>query len=179
MTAAISVAGVRKKYSRRAADHLGYGVRDLIAEILGRQRSQELRNDEFWAVDDVSFDIASGDSFALIGRNGSGKSTLLKLIAGLIRPEAGEIRTRGRIQALIALGAGFNPLLSGRENVFVAGALLGLSRGETEGVEREHHHEFRHLAFERRTQDWPVHGAAFNEQLCIGMPGNAVQNQGR
>ncbi len=134
MSSAVSVRGIRKKYSRRAADHLGYGVRDLLAEILGRRRTQELRPDEFWAVDDVSFEIDNGASFALVGRNGSGKSTLLKLIAGLIRPEAGTIHTRGRIQALIALGAGFNPLLSGRENVFVAGALLGLSRQQTEGL---------------------------------------------
>ncbi len=86
--------------------------------------------DEFWALRDVSFDVPQGSSFGLIGENGSGKSTLLKCMARILRPEEGSIRLDGKVSALLELGAGFHPELSGRENVFLNGAILGLSQKE-------------------------------------------------
>ncbi len=87
---------------------------------------------EYVAIDDVSLHIKAGTTVGLLGANGSGKSTLLKLIGGILTPDVGTVRTRGRIAALLELGAGFHPDLSGRENVFLNAALLGLSRAETE-----------------------------------------------
>ena len=81
-------------------------------------------------MDDVSFELRPGECLGLIGRNGAGKTTLLKILNGLIKPDAGQITVRGRVGALIALGAGFNPLLSGRENIYVNGAILGMSKAE-------------------------------------------------
>src|SRR6185436_13680593 len=81
---------------------------------------------------DVSFEVARGEAFGLIGSNGSGKSTLLKLVAGMLRPDAGTVTVDGRVAALIELGAGFHPEISGRENVYINGAVLGLSRREVD-----------------------------------------------
>jgi ABC-type polysaccharide/polyol phosphate transport system ATPase subunit len=89
-------------------------------------------HEEFWALQDISFEIPEGSTFGLIGHNGSGKSTLLKCIARIYRPNRGSITTRGRLSALLELGAGFHPELSGRENVFLNGSILGLSRREVE-----------------------------------------------
>ncbi len=86
--------------------------------------------DEFWALRDVSFEVPEGSSFGLIGENGSGKSTLLKCMARILRPESGSIRVGGKVSALLELGAGFHPELSGRENVFLNGAILGLPQKE-------------------------------------------------
>lgn len=101
----------------------------LKSALLSGKRA---RYDDFWAVKDVSFEVNSGSTFGIIGSNGSGKSTLLKCIAGILTPEQGTIETHGRTAALLELGSGFHPDLSGRENVFLNGALLGLSRGELE-----------------------------------------------
>jgi lipopolysaccharide transport system ATP-binding protein len=86
-----------------------------------------LRKDEFWAVRDVSFELRRGECLGLIGHNGAGKSTLLKMLNGIIKPDTGRIEMRGRICAMIELGAGFNPILSGRENIYNRGAVLGFS----------------------------------------------------
>lgn len=126
----IKVENLYKKYSRNAQHHLSYGLGDFMRELSGRRR-QALRKDEFFAVNDVSFELASGDSFALIGRNGSGKTTLLKMLNGLVKPDGGRITIAGRVQALINLGAGFSPRLSGMENIFSSASLMGLSRRET------------------------------------------------
>ena len=85
----------------------------------------------FLAVDDVSFSVQQGESIGLMGLNGSGKSTLLKLINGVMRPDSGKVLTRGRIAGLIATGAGFHPQLTGRENVYLNAAILGMSEKET------------------------------------------------
>ena len=90
------------------------------------------RAEELWALDDVSFDVREGTTFGLIGHNGSGKTTLLKCIAGILRPTSGTIRQRGRLAALLELGAGFHPELTGRENVYLNASFLGLSRKETD-----------------------------------------------
>ena len=84
-------------------------------------------SDSFLAVDDVSFTIEQGESVGLMGLNGSGKSTLLKLINGVMRPDRGSVLTRGRIAGLIATGAGFHPQLSGRDNIYLNAAILGMS----------------------------------------------------
>lgn len=86
---------------------------------------------DFRALDGVSFGIGEGESVALLGFNGSGKSTMLKLISGVLRPDEGEVRTRGRVAGLIEVGAGFHPDLSGRENVYLNAAILGMSKQET------------------------------------------------
>jgi lipopolysaccharide transport system ATP-binding protein len=86
----------------------------------------------FWALQGASFDVAQGESVGVIGKNGSGKSTLLQLVAGIVPPSAGEISVRGRVSALLELGAGFNPEFTGRENLHLNGALLGMSREEVE-----------------------------------------------
>ncbi|HVT88800.1 MAG TPA: ABC transporter ATP-binding protein [Tepidisphaeraceae bacterium] len=103
----------------------------MAAEICGSTSPHnQLRSGEFWAVDDVSFELRRGECLGLIGRNGAGKTTLLKMLNGLIKPDAGRIEMRGRIGALIALGAGFNPILTGRENIYVNGSVLGLTKRE-------------------------------------------------
>jgi ABC-2 type transport system ATP-binding protein len=95
-------------------------------------RGRRARYQEFEALKGVTFEIAEGSTFGLIGENGSGKSTLLKCIARILRPERGEIKTRGKISALLELGAGFHPELSGRENIYLNGAILGLTRKQLE-----------------------------------------------
>jgi lipopolysaccharide transport system ATP-binding protein len=108
-------------------------MRDLTSELLGRSNTHnELRKDEFWAVDDVSFELRRGDCLGLIGRNGAGKSTLLKMLNGLIKPDKGRITVRGRVGALIELGAGFNPILTARENIYVNAAVLGIPKREVD-----------------------------------------------
>ena len=101
----------------------------LKATIL---RGRRARYEEFWALKDVSFEVPTGTTFGVIGHNGSGKSTLLKTLTGILVPDQGEVRTVGRVSALLELGAGFHPELSGRENVFLNGAILGLKRKEIE-----------------------------------------------
>ena len=130
----VSVEGVSKKFCRSLKRSLIYGLNDLGQEILGRRLGGDgvLRKDEFWALRDVSFTLRRGECLGLIGRNGAGKSTILRMLNGLIKPDAGRIEMRGRVGALIALGSGFNPVLTGRENIFVNAAVLGFSRAETE-----------------------------------------------
>ena len=93
-------------------------------------RRQDI-SDRFKALDDVNFTIEQGESVAIMGLNGSGKSTLLKLINGIMKPESGSVKTRGRIAGLIATGAGFHPQLTGRENIYLNAAILGMTEAET------------------------------------------------
>ncbi len=128
----ISVENVSKKFCRSLKRSLWYGLRDVAAELTGRnqRRREQLRRNEFWAVDQVAFELRRGECLGLIGRNGAGKSTLLKMLNGLLKPDHGEIRIRGRVGALIELGAGFNPILSARENIYINGAVLGFAKRE-------------------------------------------------
>ncbi len=155
----VRVEGVSKKFCRSLKKSLWYGVHDIASELnpfsnrklqtadlkpeenasaekafqgsgLKSQIFPSLRESEFWAVRDVSFEVRRGECLGLIGRNGAGKTTLLKMLNGLIKPDSGRIEMRGRIGALIALGAGFNPILTGRENIYVNASVLGLSKRE-------------------------------------------------
>ncbi|MFM8475232.1 MAG: ABC transporter ATP-binding protein, partial [Planctomycetaceae bacterium] len=137
---------VSKKFCRSLKRSLWYGVQGVLHSLNPLAQSQqagdlgrpvldsELRKDEFWSLRDVSFEVRRGECLGLIGHNGAGKSTLLKILNGLIRPDHGRITMRGRVGAMIELGAGFNPLLTGRENIYSAAALLGFS---TEEVSRK------------------------------------------
>ena len=128
----ISVECVSKKFCRSLKQTMLYGARDVARDLLGiSQQSNELRPDEFWALDDVSFDVQRGECLGLIGPNGAGKSTLLKLFNGITLPDRGMIKISGRVGALLELGAGFHPMLSGRENIRVNAAILGLSKEKT------------------------------------------------
>ena len=123
--------GVGKIFCRDLKRSLLYGVRDLAGSLIGRDRSTEtLRSREFWALRNVDFEVRRGECLGLIGPNGAGKSTLLRLITGLIRPDEGRLEIRGRVGALIALGAGFNPVLTGRENIGISASIYGLTSEE-------------------------------------------------
>ncbi len=127
----IIVEDVNKKFCRSLKRSLWYGLSDLGSELRGSHKFHEkLRKDEFWATRGVSFTVNRGEALGLIGHNGAGKTTLLRMLNGLIKPDAGRIEIRGRMQALIALGAGFNPVLTGRENVYVNASVLGISKAE-------------------------------------------------
>ena len=137
---------VSKKFCRSLKRSLWYGAKDVAHSLMPWNQSSlmdttndaskyplpELRKDEFWAVRDVSFEVRRGECLGLIGHNGAGKSTLLKMLNSLNRPDCGRITMRGRIGALIELNAGFNPILTGRENIYNQAALLGFSTKETD-----------------------------------------------
>lgn len=130
-TPVIEIDRVSKRYSRSLRRTLWYGIADIGKELAGRgQYSETLRPSEFWALRDVSFAVRRGETVGLIGHNGAGKTTLLKLINGLVKPTTGRISVHGSVRALIALDAGFNPILTGRENVKVASAVLGMKAQE-------------------------------------------------
>jgi ABC-type polysaccharide/polyol phosphate transport system ATPase subunit len=121
-SSAVSVDGVSKRF-RLYHEKNQY----LKSTVL---RGKRAKYDEFWALKDISFEIPNGSSFGIIGSNGSGKSTLLKCLAGILTPDKGNITVRGRIAALLELGAGFHPEMSGRENIFLNGAILGMTQRE-------------------------------------------------
>jgi lipopolysaccharide transport system ATP-binding protein len=127
----LSVEGVSKKFCRSLKHSLFYGIQDIATDLVGsRNCDRDLRNKEFWALDNVSFELKKGEAIGLVGKNGSGKSTLLRIIAGLIKPDQGRVKVKGRVAPLIALGAGFNPILTGRENIYANMSILGLSKKE-------------------------------------------------
>jgi ABC-type polysaccharide/polyol phosphate transport system ATPase subunit len=108
-----------------------YGIHDLGKNLIGLKRdSSMLHKDEFWAVDDVNFELKAGEIFGIVGANGSGKTTLLRLLSGIFPPDKGEIMVKGNMGSLIAVGAGFHPHMTGRENILVNGAILGMSKRE-------------------------------------------------
>jgi ABC-2 type transport system ATP-binding protein len=125
VTAAIEVADVSKRFRV---------YRDKPTSLKQRVLSSRSRAEDFWALRDVAFDVGEGSTFGLIGHNGSGKTTLLKCVAGILRPTSGTIRQRGRLAALLELGAGFHPELTGRENVYLNASFLGLSRRQTDAA---------------------------------------------
>ena len=127
---AIRVQNISKCY--HLYDHprnrLYQSVVPRFQRIIGRAPSTFFR--EFWALKDVSFEVKRGETVGIIGRNGSGKSTLLQIICGTLSPTSGLVETHGRVAALLELGSGFNPEFTGRENVYMNGSVIGLSRDE-------------------------------------------------
>ena len=127
---AVLVEGMSKLYRRVGP---GHRLRTLKSALLERSLVGGLAPGEaIPALTDLSFTVEKGEAFGVVGSNGSGKSTLLKLLAGILRPTSGRLVVDGRVAALIELGAGFHPEISGRENVFINGAVLGLPRREIE-----------------------------------------------
>jgi lipopolysaccharide transport system ATP-binding protein len=134
----ISCKNVGKVFCRDLKKSMWYGARDIFRTIRGRKKNsqdqklshiniRQLREGEFWANRDISFSLNRGECLGLIGRNGAGKTTLLKMLNGIIKPDTGQISIKGRLGSLIALGAGFNPILTGRENIVANAMVLGLS----------------------------------------------------
>ncbi|MCF7838004.1 MAG: ABC transporter ATP-binding protein [Candidatus Marinimicrobia bacterium] len=121
---AIQTAGLGKCY------HIYDKPRDRLLQMLARGRKQYYR--EFWALKDVSFEVRKGETVGIIGRNGSGKSTLLQLVCGVLAQTEGTVRAHGRVAALLELGAGFNPEFTGRENVYLSAAIMGLEPAEVD-----------------------------------------------
>jgi ABC-2 type transport system ATP-binding protein len=122
---AVRIEGISKKFRL---------YRERPTSLKQRILASRMRAEDFWALRDVTFDVPDGSFLGLVGHNGSGKTTLLKCIAGILRPTAGTIRYGGRLAALLELGAGFHPELTGRENVYLNASFLGLSRQETARV---------------------------------------------
>lgn len=127
----IKVEGLYKKFCRSLKHSMFYGTIDMTRDMFGFPRTaNELRNKEFWALQDVNFELKRGECLGLIGRNGSGKTTLLRLINGIFPPDKGRIEFKGRMGGLIAIGAGFHPYMTGRENIYLNGIILGMSKSE-------------------------------------------------
>lgn len=132
----IEVERLAKRYTLRHEQPRHDTLRDLLthgARAWWRRRAAEstsARQEAFWALRDVSFQVAEGDRLGIIGRNGAGKSTLLKVLSRITEPSAGQVRMRGRVASLLEVGTGFHPELSGRENIYLNGAILGMRRQE-------------------------------------------------
>src|SRR3954466_10657780 len=128
---AIIFDGVWKKF-RRGERH--DSLRDLLPALArtrcARDRAEPLGEEECWAVRDISFEVGPGQALGIIGPNGAGKSTVLKLLTRILRPTSGRSEVRGRVGALIEIGAGVHPDLTGRENVYLQGAIMGMKRAE-------------------------------------------------
>lgn len=131
----VEVKDLSKKFCRDLRRSLWYGIQDIAREMSGRVPPQvDLRQKEFWALRGITFRLKRGECLGLIGRNGAGKSTILKLLHGLIKPNVGRIEIRGSVGALIELGAGFNPILTGRENIYINASLLGISKKKANNI---------------------------------------------
>jgi lipopolysaccharide transport system ATP-binding protein len=129
----VIVEGVSKKFGLSIKSALKYGLLDSCRRLIGKDSDRSLRPGEFWALNDISFSLEPGDTLGIMGINGSGKTTLLRILNGTYSPDKGKVILRGRIGALIAAGAGFSPMLSGRENVYISGTLLGMTPREIHG----------------------------------------------
>ena len=126
----LTLSGVSKKFCRNLKRSMMYGLGDILRVMAGAAPpTDRIRKHEFSAIDDVTFDLTQGGILGLMGQNGSGKTTLLRMISGILPPDRGEIRVRGRLASLISLGAGFHPHMTGRENILLNATLLGMGPG--------------------------------------------------
>ncbi|MFQ3577446.1 MAG: polysaccharide ABC transporter ATP-binding protein [Verrucomicrobiia bacterium] len=134
MTATIRVEGLSKRYlishRVRSGGGLRHVIEDAVKGMWRRGSRGEERAEEFWALDDVSFEVRPGEVLGIIGRNGAGKSTLLKILSRITEPTRGRVTIEGRVASLLEVGTGFHPELTGRENIYLNGAILGMTRGE-------------------------------------------------
>ncbi len=129
----VSVKNISKKFCRNLRRSMAYGIADLSKNLLGlKPQTDTLRQHEFWALENVSFDVQQGETLGIIGVNGSGKSTLLRMLSGIFPPDSGELVVRGKVGALVAVGAGFHPHMTGRENIYLNGIILGMTRKEVQ-----------------------------------------------
>ncbi|TNE70775.1 ABC transporter ATP-binding protein [bacterium] len=127
----LRVEGLYKKFCRNLKRSMIYGMTDLAKGFVGvKPKTEELRKDEFWALQDINFELRKGETLGVIGVNGAGKSTLLRILSGIFPPDKGRVSIEGTVGSLIALGAGMHPHLTGRENIYLNGAVLGLSKKE-------------------------------------------------
>ena len=127
----VSAENVSKKFCRSLKHSMLYGVNDVLrASFRLSTYSDQLRSGEFWALQKASFQLKKGECLGIIGPNGSGKTTLLKMINGIFMPDSGRLEVHGCVGGLIQLGAGFHPMLTGRENIYVNGAILGMDKKE-------------------------------------------------
>lgn len=127
----IQVEGLYKKFCTSLKRSMLYGTYDAISDMAGFPNdATRLRKKEFWALQDINFELKRGETLGLIGQNGCGKTTLLRLLSGIFPPDKGKIIINGRIGALIAVGAGFHPHMTGRENIFLNGTILGMTMQE-------------------------------------------------
>ncbi len=127
----LRVENLYKKFCRTLKHSMYYGAIDSARSMMGITYDTEiLRKNEFWALEDISFELKKGEVLGIIGVNGSGKSTLLRLTTGIFPPDKGRISFKGRIGALIAVGAGFHPHMTGRENIYLNGTILGMTSRE-------------------------------------------------
>ncbi|MGA1791614.1 MAG: ABC transporter ATP-binding protein [bacterium] len=127
----VKVETVSKKFCRSLRQMMYYGIKDIARGTMGiHSNSDRLRSGEFWALTDISFELKQGKTLGIIGPNGSGKSTMLRMLNGIFMPDKGRIEIKGKVGALIEIGAGFHPLLTGRENIYINGMILGLTKKE-------------------------------------------------
>ena len=164
MSTVISVAGLGKRYLidhaatgvryKSVRDALTRGAKSLFGRVLPRANNVDKsgKQEEFWALEGISFDVTQGERVGIIGRNGAGKSTLLKILSRITEPTTGRIGIRGRVASLLEVGTGFHPELTGRENIFLNGAILGMTRNEI----RERFDEIVAFAEVDRFLDTPV-----------------------
>ena len=161
----VRTEGLSKKFGRTLRSAMKYGLVDCGKHLVGMPAHPDvLRSDEFWALDDIEFELEQGVALGVMGVNGSGKTTLLRILNGTFAPDRGRARVRGRVGALIAAGAGFSPMLTGRENIYVNGALVGMRPKEID-AKLEEIVEFAQLA---EFLDMPVRNYSSGMSVRLG-----------